>query len=66
MEQKNGVRKYVWMIITILLYVVCSRMTPPEGLSVEGWRAIVLMVCAIRSEERRVGKEGRSRWSPYH
>src|SRR3989442_13012256 len=21
---------------------------------------------AIRSEERRVGKEGRSRWSPYH
>ena len=47
MEQKNGVRKYVWMIITILLYVVCSRMTPPEGLSVEGWRAIVLMVCAI-------------------
>ena len=20
----------------------------------------------IRSEERRVGKEGRSRWSPYH
>ena len=47
MEQKNGVRKYVWMIITILLYVVCSRVTPPEGLSVEGWRAIVLMVCAI-------------------
>src|SRR2546430_17566886 len=23
-------------------------------------------VPAIRSEERRVGKEGRSRWSPYH
>src|SRR5260370_9972886 len=21
---------------------------------------------AVRSEERRVGKEGRSRWSPYH
>src|SRR3989337_4107070 len=21
---------------------------------------------ALRSEERRVGKEGRSRWSPYH
>ena len=21
---------------------------------------------AYRSEERRVGKEGRSRWSPYH
>ena len=23
-------------------------------------------VAAIRSEERRVGKECRSRWSPYH
>src|SRR3712207_9347606 len=22
--------------------------------------------CALRSEERRVGKEGRYRWSPYH
>src|SRR5260370_12884704 len=22
--------------------------------------------CLFRSEERRVGKEGRSRWSPYH
>ena len=25
-----------------------------------------LMVAAARSEERRVGKECRSRWSPYH
>src|SRR5258707_1553570 len=24
------------------------------------------MAKAVRSEERRVGKEGRSRWSPYH
>src|SRR5574344_585679 len=24
------------------------------------------MACAFRSEERRVGKECRSRWSPYH
>ena len=23
-------------------------------------------VCVVRSEERRVGKECRSRWSPYH
>ena len=27
---------------------------------------IVLEVLATRSEERRVGKECRSRWSPYH
>src|SRR5256885_1737451 len=24
------------------------------------------VLCDVRSEERRVGKEGRSRWSPYH
>src|SRR5258708_35983318 len=29
----------------------------------EGRRAMAL---TMRSEERRVGKEGRSRWSPYH
>ena len=26
----------------------------------------VIMIAATRSEERRVGKECRSRWSPYH
>ena len=30
-------------------------------------RAIIaLMLIVVRSEERRVGKECRSRWSPYH
>ena len=28
--------------------------------------AAVLGVMSLRSEERRVGKECRSRWSPYH
>ena len=27
---------------------------------------LVAVVLAARSEERRVGKECRSRWSPYH
>ena len=31
-----------------------------------GEKEIVLTQCGIRSEERRVGKECRSRWSPYH
>src|SRR5215510_11325936 len=30
----------------------------------EVWGSIVILV--MRSEERRVGKECRSRWSPYH
>ena len=28
--------------------------------------AVSLVACGSRSEERRVGKECRSRWSPYH
>ena len=27
---------------------------------------LVVSLVAVRSEERRVGKECRSRWSPYH
>ena len=29
-------------------------------------RKAVEHLCEMRSEERRVGKECRSRWSPYH
>src|SRR5256885_8607657 len=51
---------------------------PPEHVEVEIWRADALEVrhglsseldamwSYVRSEERRVGKECRSRWSPYH
>src|ERR1035441_3444974 len=28
--------------------------------------ALMFLVAGLRSEERRVGKECRSRWSPYH
>ena len=31
-----------------------------------GYKAVELMKAHVRSEERRVGKECRSRWSPYH
>ena len=36
---------------------VVAKNIPPEKLAV---------ISGIRSEERRVGKECRSRWSPYH
>src|SRR2546430_15818781 len=36
----------------------------PEDVSLKYWGNIPLL--AKRSEERRVGKECRSRWSPYH
>ena len=34
--------------------------------SLDGWHAGAAMPAVQRSEERRVGKECRSRWSPYH
>ena len=37
------------------------------GASALGWGlSFVVIALAARSEERRVGKECRSRWSPYH
>src|SRR3712207_2819364 len=30
------------------------------------WQSVCLVDLNVRSEERRVGKECRSRWSPYH
>ena len=35
-------------------------------LCIAGLLAVVSMFIIHRSEERRVGKECRSRWSPYH
>src|SRR2546430_13735250 len=32
----------------------------------EGWKPDRVYHLEVRSEERRVGKECRSRWSPYH
>ena len=42
---------------------------PFSFFDVKGWIIMIFMIAfgiTIRSEERRVGKECRSRWSPYH
>src|SRR5256885_9232712 len=49
----------------------CSRqstLTTIEPLSVNFMALLIrlITICLRRSEERRVGKECRSRWSPYH
>src|SRR3712207_6848910 len=38
---------------------------PGRGLCAPGW-SLARLYRSFRSEERRVGKECRSRWSPYH
>ena len=42
-----------------------QRMKEVSKLINDGEKKIVVL-SAMRSEERRVGKECRSRWSPYH
>src|SRR2546430_3318851 len=51
--------------------LVTVTVAPVSAVSVAPTAATILMgattqLQATRSEERRVGKEGRSRWSPYH
>ena len=49
--------------------LILSYPIPAYSTVIGKWLAgIMLIVCALilRSEERRVGKECRSRWSPYH
>src|SRR2546425_7355735 len=42
-------------------------LTEPPGAQISAARTLLLDCrLALRSEERRVGKECRSRWSPYH
>ena len=44
-----------------------KRSTIQEYLAgLKGKRVAVIGIGVSRSEERRVGKECRSRWSPYH
>ena len=53
--------KKMWYIYTREYYSAIKR--NETGSFVETWMDLETV---IRSEERRVGKECRSRWSPYH
>ena len=46
--------------------VVVRSLTPPPGMAGGGAGKPQVKPEKVRSEERRVGKECRSRWSPYH
>ena len=71
-----GIIALLYFIAPIPLSLYISRQT---GDTTEGWTGGRMTGCtgallttlsagiySIRSEERRVGKECRSRWSPYH
>src|SRR3712207_4256075 len=63
-----GMGMAVTFVITIasgVTWLVYWFILEPMGLAYLQTIAFILII-ASRSEERRVGKECRSRWSPYH
>ena len=63
-------KKYSCLFIVTLLLSGFVLTTSAQTLPTENPKPerpkVGLIMSGGRSEERRVGKEGRSRWSPYH
>ena len=58
----------VGMSVLMSVFAACTFFAAPVfgALSDRFGRKNILIISLLRSEERRVGKECRSRWSPYH
>src|SRR5258708_24819397 len=52
--------------ITLRVHVTDTTTCQADGSATISIHTIPSLVVNVRSEERRVGKECRSRWSPYH
>src|SRR2546422_10389721 len=58
---------YQYMAVQALITMPAGAQIPGTGIELPGQAGVLLAEKGhIRSEERRVGKECRSRWSPYH
>ena len=67
-KQRDGSIKNVYATKPSLVYVfaIQTQLQKNKEVVVKGLGMAVNQLVNIRSEERRVGKECRSRWSPYH
>ena len=54
------------LLVVLSLFVFCWGLQAQKIRIKTGIEALKQQNFKIRSEERRVGKECRSRWSPYH
>ena len=67
-------KKFLALVLALVLALSLAACSGGAGYQIgipadatNGGRALLLLQdLGIRSEERRVGKECRSRWSPYH
>src|SRR5256885_3404267 len=51
----------------VMMDRLAAQVNPARGVpAISASQANLQIAFSARSEERRVGKEGRSRWSPYH
>ena len=71
MDSAFYLRSFQIATAAILGYLLYRVLSPLSGML--GWAAVLAFILhplherlTRRSEERRVGKECRSRWSPYH
>ncbi|WP_051403521.1 hypothetical protein [Schnuerera ultunensis] len=44
--QKGGIKKIAYLVLAIAVYVGLTSIEPPEGLSIEGWKGIALIISA--------------------
>ena len=64
-------KKEVVLCVAFVLAVISSFLIHPDKKYIQyiDFRTLAILfslMSVMRSEERRVGKECRSRWSPYH
>lgn len=45
-SRKDGMKKIAYLILAIAVYVGLASMEPPQGLTVEGWKGIALIIAA--------------------
>ena len=70
---KKNILKFIPIFIMIFTLTACGASTPdtPSAVVDKNFKSLKSQEDktykeVLRSEERRVGKECRSRWSPYH
>ena len=62
-----GIALQIIFLIVMATYLRTDFFWIRIAMNVLSWAVVIYIIsCGVRSEERRVGKECRSRWSPYH